>query len=171
MNDLGKFLVISGLLLTAAGALVWFRQSLARAFAGRHSLFPRKFQFLFPDRHLLLGQRVVDGFDVAFQEIGRCLGPHPGSHQPSLRDSSRRPINPKVKNLGLFSTVPFGTERKATPAAEESFCNKRQVWLCKVSFRDQASVPKGQMQIAQCFSIGCAATMNESRRDGWIRGS
>ncbi|HLH52654.1 MAG TPA: DUF2905 domain-containing protein [Verrucomicrobiae bacterium] len=33
MNDLGKFLVISGLLLTAAGALVW--SGFGRAWLGR----------------------------------------------------------------------------------------------------------------------------------------
>src|SRR5437867_9185640 len=69
-------------------ALVWYRQELARALAGRYSLHERQFQFPFPDYHLLAHQSLADGHALALSKVGKQVSDLEPRHSDFFRISA-----------------------------------------------------------------------------------
>jgi len=67
MSDVGKMLVVMGLLMAAVGALLW--AGLVGAFAGGYQLFEGQCEFSFSHRDLPFGQCDFEPADVVVQEV------------------------------------------------------------------------------------------------------
>jgi hypothetical protein len=71
MQDLGKLLVVIGLLIAVVGGWLWSGRGLGwlGPFAGRHLLPEWRFQVLFPGNDVRAGQRGADTSGLVFAQM------------------------------------------------------------------------------------------------------